>query len=47
MIVVEHDIETMENSDHIIDIGQAGLNGGQIVANGNVKEIISRKKYNW
>ena len=35
----------MENSDHIIDIGpEAGLNGGQIVANGNVKEIISNPK---
>ena len=45
MIVVEHDIETMENSDHIIDIGpEAGLNGGQIVADGTVKEIISNSK---
>ena len=41
VIVVEHDIETMENSDHIIDIGpKAGLEGGEIVAEGNVKEII-------
>ena len=41
VIVVEHDIETMENSDHIIDIGpEAGLKGGQIVAEGEVKEII-------
>ena len=57
VIVVEHDIETMENSDYIIDIGpQAGLNGGQIVANGTIKQIVespksitgeylSRKKY--
>ena len=45
VIVVEHDIETMENSDHIIDIGpDAGLNGGQIVADGTVKEIISNSK---
>ena len=45
VIVVEHDIETMENSDHIIDIGpEAGLNGGQIVAHGSVKEIISNQK---
>ena len=45
VIVVEHDIETMENSDHIIDIGpEAGLNGGQIVAIGTVKEIISNEK---
>ena len=41
VIVVEHDIETMESSDHIIDIGpEAGLKGGQIVAEGEVKEII-------
>ncbi len=45
VIVVEHDIETMENSDHIIDIGpEAGLNGGQIVADGTVKEIISNPR---
>ena len=48
VIVVEHDIETMKNSDHIIDIGpEAGLNGGQIVANGNVKEIFQTQKHNW
>ena len=45
VIVVEHDIETMENSDHIIDIGpEAGLNGGQIVADGTVQEIIKNQK---
>ena len=45
VIVVEHDIETMESSDHIIDIGpQAGLNGGQIVAEGEVKDIIKNEK---
>ena len=44
VIVVEHDIETMENSDHIIDIGpEAGLNGGRIVAEGTVKEIIKNE----
>ena len=44
VIVVEHDIETMENSDHIIDIGpEAGLNGGTIVAEGTVKEIIKNE----
>ena len=42
VIVVEHDIETMENADHIIDIGpEAGLNGGKIVAEGEIKNIIS------
>ncbi len=45
VIVVEHDIETMESSDHIIDIGpEAGLNGGQIVAEGEVKKIIQNEK---
>ena len=45
VIVVEHDIETMENSDHIIDIGpEAGLNGGEIIAEGNVKQIIKNEK---
>ena len=44
VIVVEHDIETMESSDHIIDIGpEAGLKGGQIVAEGEVKEIIKNE----
>ena len=45
VIVVEHDIETMESSDHIIDIGpEAGLKGGEIVAEGTVKEIIKNEK---
>ena len=45
VIVVEHDIETMENSDHIIDIGpEAGLNGGQIIAEGDVKQIIKNEQ---
>ncbi len=44
VIVVEHDIETIENADHIIDIGpEAGVNGGKIVAQGNLKEIISKE----
>ena len=45
VIVVEHDIETMESADHIIDIGpEAGLNGGKIVAEGCLKEIIKNEK---
>ena len=44
VIVVEHDIETMESADHIIDIGpEAGLHGGSIVAEGAVKEIINNE----
>ena len=41
VIVVEHDIETMESADHIIDIGpEAGLNGGQIIAEGQKKILL-------
>ncbi len=40
VIVVEHDTETMENSDHIIDLGpEAGHKGGEIVAEGTYEEI--------
>ena len=45
VIVVEHDTETMENSDHIIDLGpEAGLYGGEIVASGSLDEIIKNEK---
>ena len=41
VIVVEHDTETMENADHIIDLGpEAGVNGGVVVAQGKLNDII-------
>ena len=41
VIVVEHDTETMESADHIIDLGpEAGNNGGKVVAQGSFDEII-------
>ena len=41
VIVVEHDTDTMYASDHIVDVGPgAGINGGYIVCQGNVDEII-------
>jgi len=44
VIVVEHDTETMENADHIIDLGpEAGNNGGEVVAQGTFKEISQSK----
>jgi len=44
VIVVEHDTETMENADHIIDLGpEAGINGGNIVAQGELKDILKNK----
>jgi len=40
VLVVEHDEETMEEADHIIDMGPgAGLWGGQVVAQGTFDEI--------
>ena len=40
VLVVEHDEETMHFADHILDIGPgAGINGGQVCAEGTAKEI--------
>jgi len=40
LIVVEHDEETMYAADQIVDIGPgAGLNGGELVAQGTVEDI--------
>ena len=44
LIVVEHDEDTMYAADHIIDIGPgAGANGGYVVAQGTVREIMEAK----
>ena len=44
VIVVEHDTETMENADHIIDLGpEAGNKGGEVVAQGTFDEITKNK----
>jgi excinuclease ABC subunit A len=38
VIVVEHDTETMENADHIIDMGpEAGSNGGPSICSRNIR----------
>ena len=40
LIIVEHDEDTMYAADHIIDIGPgAGVNGGELVAQGSVEDI--------
>jgi excinuclease ABC subunit A len=45
VIVVEHDTETMEKADHIIDLGpEAGSKGGEIVAQGDFKDICNNKE---
>ena len=45
VIVVEHDEDTMLEADYIVDIGPgAGEHGGEVVAQGNAKEIMKNKK---
>ncbi len=45
VIVVEHDTETMENADFIVDIGPgAGIGGGNVVASGTFEEICRCEK---
>ncbi len=40
VLVVEHDRETMESADHLIDLGPgAGHHGGRLVANGTPEEV--------
>ena len=44
IIVVEHDKETMESADQLIDIGPgAGEHGGKIVFSGSPKAIVNSK----
>lgn len=43
VIVVEHDKDIMLNADYIIDIGPgAGVNGGNVMAAGDVKSFLSQ-----
>ena len=40
VIVVEHDEEAITTADHVVDLGPAaGVNGGKVVAEGNVQKI--------
>jgi len=44
VIVVEHDEETIRAADHIVDLGPgAGPRGGEIVAQGNLEDILASK----
>jgi excinuclease ABC subunit A len=45
VLVVEHDRETIEAADHVIDLGPgAGRHGGAVVAAGKPKDIIKVEK---
>ncbi len=44
VIVVEHDKDMIEHADHVIDIGpRAGRHGGEIISEGNPKELKKQK----
>jgi len=44
LVVVEHDTDTMLQSDYLVDIGPgAGENGGQVVACGTPQEVMKNK----
>ena len=45
VIVVEHDSDAIKNADHVIDMGPyAGVKGGNVVAEGSVKDIMNCKE---
>ena len=45
VIVVEHDEEAIRAADFIVDIGPgAGIHGGEVVASGNLSDLLSNKK---
>ena len=45
LIVVEHDEETMNSADYIVDVGPgAGIHGGEIVCCGSVEDIKNCEK---
>lgn len=45
VVVIEHNLDVIKNSDYIIDMGpDAGHLGGEIIAQGTLQEILKSKK---
>ncbi len=45
VIVVEHDEETMQTADHIVDMGPgAGEHGGEVVASGSLADVLAEPR---
>ncbi len=45
VIVVEHDEDAIRQADHIVDLGPgAGVRGGEVVAQGTLKQILRSRK---
>jgi len=48
VVVIEHNLEVIKSSDHIIDLGpEGGDRGGRIVAAGSPFDVLRRKKVSW
>ena len=44
VLVVEHDEDAIRTADYVVDMGPgAGVHGGQVIAEGTVKEILKNK----
>ena len=44
VIVVEHDEDTIRSADHVIEMGiGAGIHGGEVVAQGTLKDVLACK----
>ncbi|GGD31941.1 excinuclease ABC subunit UvrA [Croceicoccus pelagius] len=44
VIVVEHDEDAIRTADHVVDLGPgAGVHGGEIVAQGTLKQVLKSK----
>ncbi|MHA6318199.1 excinuclease ABC subunit UvrA [Altererythrobacter sp. CAU 1778] len=45
VIVVEHDEDAIRTADHVVDLGPgAGVRGGEVVAQGTLKQVLKSKK---
>ncbi|MEB3414624.1 excinuclease ABC subunit UvrA [Alteriqipengyuania sp. WL0013] len=45
VIVVEHDEDAIRTADHVVDLGPgAGVRGGEVVAQGTLKQVLRSKK---
>lgn len=49
VIVIEHNVDVISQAEYIIDMGpEGGRNGGQLIAQGTIEDIIkARKGYTW
>ncbi|WGS64530.1 excinuclease ABC subunit UvrA [Marinitoga aeolica] len=46
VIIIEHNLDVVKNADYIIDLGpEGGENGGYIIAQGSVEDIIKANTY--